>query len=339
MQSSTIEGRESETTAAHVLALPGGLRVSEKLVLGFFAYAAIICLMFHLSLRERLTIIGLNVIACTVVFLLKKETRERPTQLLTSLRDWLPAVLILLAYRESGLFFRPDPIHRLDHLFVRWDSVLLQNPFVLHTLSFLSPWLQYYLEVSYLFCYPLVPLGLGCLLLAQRRRGHPQYEEEHPAGWAATVTRNFSPADRVPNPEARLPSPEPQVIDRFWTTVLLALFCCYVLYPFFPLTPPRLLFHDLPGPAPPPFLRKANFWILAHYGVQASVFPSGHVAAVVATALVIRAYLLRLGFLFLIAAASIAVATVCLRYHYAADALTGALVGWVAFCISSRIHR
>ena len=72
--------------------------------------------------------------------------------------------------------------------------------------------------------------------------------------------------------------------------MLLAALFCYAVYPFFPLTPPRLLFHDLPGPAVSPLLRTVNFWLLDAYGVQACIFPSGHVAAVTATALAVRAY-------------------------------------------------
>ena len=98
----------------------------------------------------------------------------------------------------------------------------------------------------------------------------------------------------------------------------------------FPLTPPRLLFHDLPGPPVAPFLRMANLWLLGTYGVQACIFPSGHVAAVTATALVVRAYRPRFGALFILAAASVAAASVFLRYHYTADALAGALLGWAA---------
>jgi membrane-associated phospholipid phosphatase len=142
----------------------------------------------------------------------------------------------------------------------------------------------------------------------------------------------------VRNPEPRVPDPEAAVVDHFWTSVSLAAFCCYMLYPYFPLTPPRLLFHDLPGPAVPPFFRNLNFWILAHYGVPACVFPSGHVASVTATAIGVRSHLRRVGILFVVAAASIGVATVCLRYHYTADALAGAVVGWAASYFSNLIH-
>ncbi|PYV25080.1 MAG: hypothetical protein DMG24_09830, partial [Acidobacteria bacterium] len=130
-----------------------------------------------------------------------------------------------------------------------------------------------------------------------------------------------------------------RAIDQFWTTVLGALFTCYALFPLFPSTPPRALFHDLPGPAVQPLFRQINLWILGQYGIESSVFPSGHVAAVTAVALSVRAHWPRAGVFFAIAAVSVAVATVVGRYHYAADALAGALIGIAAFLVSSRIHR
>ncbi|MBZ5669740.1 MAG: phosphatase PAP2 family protein [Acidobacteriia bacterium] len=47
----------------------------------------------------------------------------------------------------------------------------------------------------------------------------------------------------------------------------------------------------------------------------------------------------RVGALFLFLAASITVATVCGRYHYAVDAVAGALVGVAAYCASNAIKR
>jgi membrane-associated phospholipid phosphatase len=172
------------------------------------------------------------------------------------------------------------------------------------------------LELSYLLCYPLVPQGLGVLYLARPLVATPSAHR----GLAAVRVNGFG-----------------AVVDQFWTTVLLAALSCYVIYPFFPLTPPRVLFHDLPGPAVEPLLRKINFWILDRYSVQACIFPSGHVAAVTATALAVRAYLPRLGVVFLTAATSIAIATVYGRYHYTADAMAGALVAIAAFWTSRRI--
>ena len=53
----------------------------------------------------------------------------------------------------------------------------------------------------------------------------------------------------------------------------------------------------------------------------------------------IRACRPRVGTLFCTALLSVAVATVYGRYHYAADAVAGVLVGIAAFAVSSRILR
>jgi membrane-associated phospholipid phosphatase len=297
-----------------------GLRAAEKLAIGFFGYTAIAAFVFRLELGQRLVLVGLNLFTCLVILLLSRYGVDERSRSLAVVRDWLPCILILVAYRESGLFFRPDPANRLDHLFIRWDDALLKNPCVLALITVLSPWLQRYLELAYLFCYPSVPLALGSLYLA--RWIAPGVSPPGAALKGRATARGYDLA-----------------VNQFWTAALLAALSCYVLYPFFPLTPPRELFHDLPGPPVASLLRGVNRWILGRYAVGASLFPSAHVATVTAGALVIRAYLPRVGVGFLILAGSIALATVYGRYHYAADALAGVLVGLAAFVISKRIHR
>ena len=298
-----------------------GLRISEWLCLGFFAYATVASFIFTLALRQRLVLVGLNLVASSVILLLSRLGTEERGQFLAVIRDWLPCVLILVAYRESGLFLTPDPTHHLDYLFIRLDDVLLKNPWVAGLLAITSPWLQRYLEFAYFLCYPSVPMGIGVLYF--RRRVAPIGNE----GPAPAAQKGGATENQIRS-----------AIEQFWTSVLLAVLTCYVLFPFFPLTPPRELFRDLPGPAVAPLLRGMNHWILGRYAVGASLFPSGHVAAVTAMALAIRAYLPRTGAVFIILAASIAAATVYGRYHYAADALAGAGVGFAAFLVSRRIH-
>jgi membrane-associated phospholipid phosphatase len=298
--------------------LVSSLRVSETVILGYLSYAVIASLVFPLPFREWVLAIGLNLLAGGLLLLIGIVAEH--SELVSIIRNWLPAVLILVAYRESGLFFVPDPVHHLDYVFVKLDRILLQNSPARSLFSFSAPWLQRYLEFSYMLCYPLVPLGLAALYLvptvsAGRER------------WRSTI-----PEDR----RESLRQAE-RVIDRFWTTVLLATLTCYVLYPLFPLTPPRLLFNDVSGPTVAPLLRHLNFWILDQYSVQACIFPSGHVAAVTATALAVRKHLSRIGFLFIVAAASVGLATVYGRYHYALDAFAGVVVGIGAYQIACRL--
>lgn len=148
-----------------------------------------------------------------------------------------------------------------------------------------------YLELAYLFCYPFVPLSLAALYLL--RLGHQA--------------------------------------DRFWAVVLAATYACYAMVPFVQTLPPRMLIG--PGSVAPPSnrVRTFNLWILRHASIHANTLPSAHVASSMACALV----LLRLapweGLVFLAVAISIALGAVAGRYHYAADAVLGAIVAIAVF--------
>ena len=311
-----------------------GLRVGEKILLGFFAYATVASFVFHVSLRERAALLALNLTVSAVIIALRKAAKEGSDAFFAVLRDWFPAVLVLVAYRESGLFITLDPTHHLDYLFIRFDRWLLSRRLLLGTLHALSPWLQYYLEIAYLFCYPLVPLGIGSLYWARALEARAPRVDLAATMTASTAALESSLQANYTNRCALVE----RSIDCFWTAVLGAVLCSYLLFPFFPLTPPRTLFNDLPGPAVQPLLRNINLWLLGKYSVQACLFPSGHVAAVIATALAVRKFLPRLGIVFIIVALSISAATVYGRYHYAVDAVAGALVGVAGFLIAKAIH-
>ena len=299
------------------------LRIAEKTLLAFFAALFIASLTLSLPGTTLGVLAVLNVIVgCLIVALSQDDLVER-SRMASVIRDWLPALLMLLAYRESGLFIRPDPAHRLDHVFIMWDRTMLHSRWVEWTLHSCAPWLQHYLEMFYLLCYPLVPLGFAALYLT--RPGTAAQRDPRGSGFGTDLYHE--------------PLPRAVMFDKFWTAVLLATLFCYAVYPFFPLTPPRVLFNDVPGPPVPPLLRHMNLWVLDRLSVQACLFPSAHAAAVTGTALAVRAYRPRLGILFCIAALSVAVATVYGRYHYLADAVAGVLVGIVAFVVSCRIHK
>ncbi len=300
-----LETLESENAVTQIESPPGGLRVAERVLLAFFAYTTVAAWAFPLTLATRVLILPLNVMAAGVLILLSRGNR-RDERLLSPLRDWLPCALIVLAYRESGLFIQPDVTHRLDQLFIVWDRALLASSWFRGLVSAGSPWLGRSMELAYLLVYPFIPLGFAAAYFAKRG------------------VRNLSG--------------HPAVVDRYWTAVLLAVLVSYALFPFFPLTPPRLLFHDLPGGAADPLLRGLNSWVLDRYSVQACIFPSGHVAGAVATALAVHTERPRLGWVFLFAAAMIAASTVYGRYHYSADALAGALIGVAAF-VAARFVR
>ena len=316
------------------------LSIAEQIVLAFFSYITLAAFVLHLAARDIGIIITLNTVTLATLMALRQNRRRAPW--LAAAADLYPALLLLVAYRESGLLLTPDLAHHLDYVFIQWDRILLHSRLVQTVLQAGAPWLQHYLELAYLLCYPLVPLGVAAIHVATHRSSEPDVSSNRvdnvaPPFWRhlpAGCRRNIRSAVQVFRKHSEPAATRQRATDDFWTGVLLATLFCYAVYPFFPLTPPRVLFGDVPGPHVAPLLRKMNFWLLDHYSVQACIFPSGHVAAVTAVAFAVRKQAPRLGVLFLFLAASVAIATVYGRYHYAADAVAGAIVGVAAYQVS-----
>ncbi len=125
-------------------------------------------------------------------------------------------------------------------------------------------------------------------------------------------------------------------IGRFWTAVLLASFGCYGLLPWLPTRPPRALEQTrVPSRSR---VRLLNLRVLGRASVQLNTFPSAHVAGSLATALAVGVHLPSAGLVFGLVAVAISVGSVLGRYHYAGDALSGAVLAVFAF-LASRYVR
>ena len=122
----------------------------------------------------------------------------------------------------------------------------------------------------------------------------------------------------------------------FWSTVLLASFSCYGLLPWLPTRAPRAV--EPPAPRRLLVVRSLNLLVLDRASVQWNTFPSGHTAASVAAALAVGSASPEAGIALGFVAASIAIGSVVGRYHYAADAIGGALVAVAAFIMASAAH-
>ena len=120
--------------------------------------------------------------------------------------------------------------------------------------------------------------------------------------------------------------------DRFWTAVLLAVFACYGMLLWLPTRPPRAIAGEPVRSSV--LMRRLNLRVLRVTSIQLNTFPSGHAAAATATALAAGVRLPAAGLVLGILALGIAIGSVVGRYHYAADALAGGVVGIVGFLIS-----
>src|SRR5208283_5198045 len=89
----------------------------------------------------------------------------------------------------------PDPAHHFDHLFIRWDGMLLHSGWVNWLLHACAPWLQRYLELCYLFCYPMVPLAFLALYLPAIRASREAAATLEP--FRATTKEEEQPGESV----------------------------------------------------------------------------------------------------------------------------------------------
>jgi membrane-associated phospholipid phosphatase len=120
-----------------------------------------------------------------------------------------------------------------------------------------------------------------------------------------------------------------EMADRFLTVVLLSALLCYAQFPFWPSDPPRVVFAGLDLPSYCTVFRRFNLWMLDNYGIQIDVFPSAHVAGALSTAFGFRLVMgesKRIYQRLFVIAFLIAIATVCGRGHYLADAICGAVI-------------
>ena len=161
-------------------------------------------------------------------------------------------------------------------------------------------WVAGYLELCYLLCYPMVPMSVGALYVLRLGRH----------------------------------------VDQFWIVVLISTYLSYGVLPFLQTLPPRMLKEDWLEPLPANPVRTFNVWILRHGSIHANTFPSAHVAASVAAALVLVSLgPWPVGVLFVAIAAGIGFGTFAGRYHYSADAITGCLVAVAVFAVASWIGK
>jgi membrane-associated phospholipid phosphatase len=124
--------------------------------------------------------------------------------------------------------------------------------------------------------------------------------------------------------------------ELFMFAYLLGLLLAYMIIPWYPSQPPRVIFPAVEAPTATSMLRTLNLNVLNRTGIHSGVFPSAHVSSVFAAAIGMFLALPErkwVGWAFLVYAFSVAVATVYGRYHFAADAVAGIVVSLPVACL------
>jgi len=265
------------------------LRASEWITVAYFAYlAGAAAVVPGIAGQQRRRVIGTA--AAVVIAVVAVAALGTPAG---ALRDWVPLTYIVLGYRLPALLVTgTKPV--VERWLLTFDRRWLGEDPTWISERAPRPIIEL-LELAYLFCYPMVPIGLACLQAAG-------FREES---------------------------------DRFWTAVLLAAFGCYGVLPWLPTRPPRAL-EGAPMRSSGP-VRRFNLRVLGLASIQLNTFPSGHVAASLATALAVWARAPFAGLALGLLALAIAIASVVGRYHYAADALAGAALALLGFVLSRSV--
>jgi membrane-associated phospholipid phosphatase len=169
---------------------PEWIQIAVVVALALFAWAR------PLELRRRWRIALLAGIAVVAIFVARFALPARVSGVVC---DWLPAALLLIPYWQAGQFFRganPQIERRLGRIDERVFDWMER-----HGLRAAGSWWSGLLELAYLMCYPLVPLGLGALYFFGQRA----------------------------------------VVDFYWVVVVVASDTCFVVTIFVPAMPPRAL--------------------------------------------------------------------------------------------------
>jgi membrane-associated phospholipid phosphatase len=262
------------------------LRTSEWILVSFFAYIAIVSHWFparpNLHHQPAIILAGVSTLLLIVARMEQGSAASGPS----IIRDFLPVLLTLLAFREMEYFLPVQFDHHLENIWIGWDRTLLDGLHFRAAIEKLGSALPYYLEFCYLLVYVLPFYCIGVLYAESMRTG----------------------------------------VDRFLVVYLAGTLAAYALFPFFPSQPPRLVFPNLDSPRIDTVLRHLNLAILSKATIHVGVFPSAHVSSVFSAAWGMFLVLPRkkvFGWTLLLYAVSVSIATIYGRYHYSADVLAG----------------
>lgn len=268
------------------------LRSAEWLLVIYFGYVAAIAPRFPLQQQIVWRPFLVEVLVCALFLALAYGESQEHAELFSILRDWIPAALLILAYREMDWFSSMPRNFDLELGWVRWDRTVLHHWGWQRAVESWGAVLPLYLELCYLLVYAVAPFLVAVLYFQYRR----------------------------------------ERVNSAMFLYLLGTLLAYALFPYFPSDPPRVAFGGSDMPNVSTALRELNLWLLGDLGIHSSVFPSAHVSSVFSAAWALFAFLperKRYGWGMLIYAVSVTVATVYGRYHYAADAVAGMAISLV----------
>lgn len=268
-------------------------RQSELVEVFYFCYLAVLTLVLRDRVRADIRVLILAVAVAGSIFLLRRAQSRWHAIGFSVVRDWWTLALVLVAYRSLELFAPSHYSVSLEQAWLRYDVVLLETWHVRKLIESCGTFFSMYLETCYLLTSAAGCFALAILYAADKR-------------------------DRA---------------NCFLLVYVLGTLLSYAIIPFFPSRPPRVVFPTIAAPDIMTSIRAYNLLVLSKAGIHTGVWPSAHVSSTFSAAWGLFFCLperKRFGWIFLVYAMSVAVATVYGRYHFAVDAAAGIGVSIIA---------
>lgn len=176
------------------------MRTAEWISLAAFSFFIIASWLRPLTNQKRRAIAAIGVTGILLIAAAHFAGEILSISTVSVFHDWLPALLMPMVYWQAGCFASSVNkgfqirLQRIDRRLLRgWIPTVPARPS--------HRWVAVVLELAYLSCYVLVPMGLGVLYIAGLQRHASEY----------------------------------------WSVALLATYPCYVFTAFVPTEPPRTL--------------------------------------------------------------------------------------------------
>ena len=132
------------------------MRLSELIIAGYLAYLLVLAWILPLSVGRRRLVTLVALADFGLVWWVSTADSEAGLVV----RDWLPALQILIGYWLSGAFFL-RPMTGIEAWLARWDRILFDELGARRVAEHGPRVLLEYFELAYLTVYLLVPLGFG----------------------------------------------------------------------------------------------------------------------------------------------------------------------------------
>ena len=269
----------------------------DWVAIGYLTVTGALILIFHKNVARWYLYLTARVLCITGIVSL--TFIDEPTLfILRFLRDWYPLSTIALFYFEMGKLTQMVFQHYFDETVIRWEKQIFKGmPSLELSARFPSLILSEILHLCY-FSYYIIAVFLAARLYFSGRIG--PFQE---TVFLETLTFNLS------------------------------LLC----YPFLPATGPRYLFEKIQGKLPKGFFFRLTHSIVSRGSSKGTAFPSSHVSLSVIVLLCALRYDSTAFLILLPMCVGLTLGTVYGRFHYAIDALAGAILGGIIFGIIATV--